>query len=102
MSGIDRCIVISSQAFTALIPLLILVSTLTPADQPDVIASVVIRRFGLTGESASAVNQLFAIPEGATSSVSLFSALLLVFSGVSFIRRVQKMYRSAWGLEKAG
>jgi hypothetical protein len=43
MAGIDRCIVIASQAFTALIPLLILASTLTPADQPDVIATAVIR-----------------------------------------------------------
>ena len=31
MQGIDRCIVLSSQCFTALIPLLILVSTLAPA-----------------------------------------------------------------------
>ena len=35
MAGLDRCIVLSSQAFTALIPLLILMSTLAPDDQSN-------------------------------------------------------------------
>ena len=30
MSGLDRCIVLASQAFTALIPLLVLVSSIAP------------------------------------------------------------------------
>ena len=32
----------------------------------------------------------------------LGSAILLLYSGVSFTRRLQKMYRAAWGQEKAG
>jgi uncharacterized membrane protein YvlD (DUF360 family) len=97
MAGIDRCIVLSSQAFTALIPLLILVSTLAPVGDEDVVSRTVIRRFGLTGDSADAVTQLFDIPAGATTSgVSFFSGFLLLFSGISFTRRFQTMYRSAW------
>jgi uncharacterized membrane protein YvlD (DUF360 family) len=102
MAGIDRCIVISSQAFTALIPLLILVSAMAPAGQDDVVAQSIVARFGLTGDSAAAVEQLFSIPGGASSSIGLASAVLLVFSGVSFTRRVQRMYRAAWNQEKAG
>jgi uncharacterized membrane protein YvlD (DUF360 family)/uncharacterized BrkB/YihY/UPF0761 family membrane protein len=102
MAGIDRCIVLSSQAFTALIPLLILLATLSSADQSDAAAEAVIRKFALTGDSAAAVEQLFATPAGATSSVSLASALLLLFSGVSFARRMQAMYRAAWGQEQTG
>ena len=102
MAGIDRCIMLSSQAFTALIPLLILISTVAPAGQEDVIARTIITRFALTGDSASAVEQLFTTPAGAASGVSVFSALLLLFSGVSFTRRMQTMYRAAWGLERAG
>jgi uncharacterized membrane protein YvlD (DUF360 family) len=102
MAGIDRCIVISSQAFTALIPLLILASAMAPAGQDDVVAQSIVARFGLTGDSAAAVEQLFSIPGGASSSIGLASVVLLVFSGVSFTRRVQRMYRAAWNQEKAG
>lgn len=102
IAGIDRSLVLASQAFTALIPLLILASTLAPAGKTNLIAHTIIRRFGLSGDSAAAVEHLFDIPETATSSVSLFSALLLVFSGVSFTRRLQGMYLAAWEREKPG
>ena len=102
MQGLDRCIVLASQAFTALIPLLMLVSSLTPADSASVISDTLIRKFGLTGDSADAVTQLFSTPDAAASSVSVFSAFLLLFSGVSFTRRLQTMYRSAWEQEKEG
>ena len=102
MAGIDRCIVLSSQAFTALIPIFILVSTLAPARYEDVIATTLIRKFALTGESAAAVNQLFATPAGVVGSASVFSALLVIWSGISFTRRLQTMYRSAWDQDKEG
>jgi membrane protein len=102
MAGIDRCIVLSSQAFTALIPLMILISTLAPVGKEDVIAQTITAKFGLTGDTAAAVHQLFSAPEGASSGVSLFSALLLLFSGLSFTRRLQAMYRAAWGQQPEG
>ncbi|HWM73950.1 MAG TPA: YhjD/YihY/BrkB family envelope integrity protein [Nocardioides sp.] len=102
MSGLDRCIVLSSQAFTALIPLLVLVSSIAPADQEDVLSDSLIRKFNLSGESADAVEQLFQTPPGAAGTLSAFSALLLLYSGISFTRRLQKMYRAAWGQRKAG
>ena len=102
MAGLDRCIVLASQAFTALIPLLILMSTLAPAGDSSAAADTLVRKFDLTGESAAAVQELFATPTGATSGVSVSSALLLLFSGVSFTRRMQRMYRAAWEKEKAG
>ena len=102
MEGFDRSIVISAQAFTALIPLFIIVASAAPAGQEDAISQSIIRRFALTGESAAAVDQLFSTPPGATSSVTLFSAFLLLYSGVAFTRRMQRMYRAAWGQEKVG
>jgi len=102
MSGLDRCIVLASQAFTALIPLLVLVSSIAPVGEEDLISDTIIRKFGLSGKSADAVEQLFQTPPGATSTMSTFSALLLVYSGVSFTRRLQRMYRAAWGEPKAG
>lgn len=102
MAGIDRSLVLASQAFTALIPLLILASTLAPSGMEDVVSRAIIDKFGLTGDSADAVAMLFDIPPDASSSLSVASAVLLVFSGVSFTRRLQRMYRAAWDLEKTG
>jgi uncharacterized membrane protein YvlD (DUF360 family)/uncharacterized BrkB/YihY/UPF0761 family membrane protein len=102
MEGIDRCLVLSSQAFTALIPLLIVASMLTPPGGPDVIARTIITKFGLSGSSAESVQLLFQTQGVAESSLTLASALLLLYSGVSFTRRLQKMYCAAWGQEKAG
>jgi membrane protein len=102
MEGFDRAIVLSAQAFTALIPLFIIVASLAPTGQEDVISQAFIRRFALTGESAAAVEQLFSTPPGATSSVTVFSAFLLLYSGVAFTRRLQRMYRAAWEQQKVG
>jgi membrane protein len=103
LGGLDRCIVLSSQAFTALIPLLILAGALAPAGDENAVAESLIRKFGLSGDSADAVTQLFTVPAGGSSGgVGLFSAFLLLFSGVSFTRRLQRMYRAAWDQENAG
>ena len=102
IEGFDRCIVISAQTFTALIPLFIVVASAAPAGEEDKVSQALIDRFALTGDSAAAVEQLFTTPPGATSSVTIFSALLLIYSGVAFTRRLQRMYRAAWGQEKAG
>ena len=97
LRGIDRAMVISSQALTALIPLLLLVSTLAPASRRDVVSKALIRRFELKGEAADAVREVFAQPVGA-SSVGVLSIVILVFSGVSLARRMQRMYQDAWRL----
>ncbi|TCN36687.1 membrane protein [Kribbella orskensis] len=98
LGGIDRAMVISAQALTALIPLLLLVSTLAPASRRDVVSTALIRRFELKGEAADAVREVFAQPVGA-SSVGVLSVVILVFSGVSLARRMQRMYQDAWRLE---
>ena len=102
MEGFDRSLVLASQAFTALIPMLIVVAALAPAGWPELIGRTIITKFGLTGTSAAAVEQLFAVSGVAESTASVGSALLLIYSGVSFTRRLSKMYRAAWNQEKAG
>jgi membrane protein len=87
---------IAAQAFTALIPLLILVGALAPVDHQDIVADALIGRFRLGGDASAAVRQVFEHPAGA--STGLLSVLLLVFSGVSLTRRLQRMYQQAWEL----
>ena len=96
MHGLDRAMVLASQAFTALIPLLILVSAVLPASRTNAVSEAVIRRFGLSGDSAAAVETVFA--RSGTGSVGVLSLVLLVFSGVSLTRRMQLMYVEAWRL----
>lgn len=98
--GVDRSMVIASQAFTALMPLLILASAFAPASQRNVVADAVIHKFSLTGNAASAVDQVFAHTSEGTTSV--LSIVLLVFSGVSLTRRLQRMYVQAWALDTPG
>src|SRR4051794_27818493 len=92
----DRAVVLASQAFTALIPLLLLLSALPPGGQGDVVGSAVGGRFPLRGGAADAVEPLFAHSGG--SSIGVFSGFLLLFSGVSLTRRMQRMYQQAWRL----
>ena len=96
LRGLDRAMVLASQAFTALIPLLILVSAVLPAGNTTVVSDAVIRRFGLSGEAAAAVEAVFTHPD--TGTIGVLSLLLLVFSGVSLTRRMQQMYVQAWRL----
>ena len=96
LRGVDRAMVLASQAFTALIPLLILVGAVLPAGNSSTVADAVIRRFGLDGQAADAVEAVFARPD--TGSVGVFSLLLLLISGISLTRRLQLMYVQAWRL----
>lgn len=97
MQGVDRAMVIASQAFTALIPLLMLVSSLAPQSNRDLVSDAIIRRFELTGSAAEAVQQVFATSQQATTG--LLGAVLLLFSGVSLARRMQRMYAQAWRVD---
>jgi uncharacterized BrkB/YihY/UPF0761 family membrane protein len=97
LQGIDRATTIAAQAFTALIPMLILASGLAPTDDPDLVSDVLIRRFHLEGSAADAVRELFAHSAGASTGV--FSGVLLVFAGVSLARRLQRVYQDAWLLQ---
>jgi membrane protein len=97
LQGVDRAVVLASQAFTALIPLLLLVTALAPADDRDVVSAGLIRRFHLSGGAADAVGQLFA--HSGAGATGVFSVVLLFFSGVSLTRRMQRMYQQAWELD---
>ncbi|HSR24916.1 MAG TPA: phage holin family protein [Candidatus Eisenbacteria bacterium] len=100
--GIDRALVLAAQAFTALIPLLILVSTLAPSGSRGRIASALTGQAGLQGRAAESVSALFSRPAGTTASLSVVSFVLVFVSGTSFTRRMQRMYQQAWGQPPLG
>jgi membrane protein len=97
MQGIDRAMALAAQTLTALIPLLLVASAVAPSDRRDLVSGVIIRKFQLAGAGAQAVQQVFARP--GDSTVGVLSLVLLVFSGVSLTRRMQRMYLQAWRVE---
>jgi uncharacterized BrkB/YihY/UPF0761 family membrane protein len=74
-----------------------LVSAVAPADRSDLVSEAIISKFELGGSAADAVRQLFARPGDAT--IGALSVVLILVSGVSLTRRLQRMYLQAWRLE---
>lgn len=97
---LDRAMALAAQAFTALIPLLLLIGRLAPTGHEDVVATGVIRRFRLDAGSAAAVRDVFSA--GGGGSIGALSTVLLIISGVSFTRRLQRTYLDAWELPRIG
>lgn len=102
IDGTQRGLVLAGQAFSALIPLLIVLATLLSSNGGAQLAESLNVRFRLSGNGADAVRTLFSQPPGAAQSVTFGSALLLVISGLSCARTMQRSYEAAWQLPPRG
>jgi membrane protein len=97
---VDRSLVLGAQAFSALIPMLIVFASWGARDGNS-LAEGVIHRFDLSGDGATAVRRAFAAPAEGTS-VTVAGLLLVVVSALSFTRRVQSLYERSWDQERRG
>ncbi|MFJ1972219.1 YhjD/YihY/BrkB family envelope integrity protein [Streptomyces sp. NPDC087903] len=97
--GFDRSMALASSALTALVPLAILsgavLSNLVHYDA----AERIIKRYGLTGAGAEAVNSLFSPAENASAGVGAFGFVFLTISGLSFARASQRLFEQTWELK---
>jgi membrane protein len=100
ISGRDRILVLAGQAFTAVIPLFIIIAAVGPSD--GMAGQGIITRFHLTGSAAASVRTLFSRPPDATGAVTLTGAVVLLFSTLSYAKSLQRTYEGAWGLPSAG
>jgi membrane protein len=96
LQGFDRAVALAGQAFTALIPLLIVYSAVTSKASGSDFADRIVDAFDLKGASAANVHQAFAPSDTVESSVSSLGAVILVFSALSFTRALQRLYQFAW------
>jgi membrane protein len=99
---VDRSVAIASQAFVALIPLLLVSSALLPRSERHTYSDSIVRRFDLHGSSASQVRQVFAQPAEVRNTLSVIGVLVLVVSALSFCRVLQRVYERAWRLPPLG
>ncbi len=98
---VDRSIALGSLAFTALVPLLVIVAAYAPGSEG--IAATLIDRFELDGTSAELVRQVFTPTSGSTdSAISIPGVLLLTGSALSFTRGLQRLYELSWRLQARG
>jgi membrane protein len=102
INGRDRALVLGGQAFTTLIPLLIVVAAAAARKGPTTLADRTAARFHVTGASAQAIRTLFERPPGATGTITVAGAVVLVFSLLSLTRSLQRTYEAAWQLPAMG
>ena len=98
----DRAVAIASQAFVALIPYMVVVSAVLPSYERHTFADSIIHRFDLTGDSAAAIEHVFAPPREIEETLSAFGVALLVISALSFCRAMQRLYEKSWRLPARG
>ncbi len=90
---------LASSAFTALIPLAILLGAVLGDLVHVDAAERIIRRYDLSGAGADAVNLLFAPAQGGSSpSTGVFGVLFLTISVLSFARAAQRLLEQTWEL----
>lgn len=102
ISGRDRALVLGGQAFTTVIPLLIVIAAAASRQGTTAVADRLAARFHVTGASADAIRTLFERPPGATGSITVAGVVVLVFSLVSLTRSLQRTYEAAWQLPPVG
>ena len=102
VQGIDRAMAIAAQAFSALIPLLIVYNAIAPARSSKDFATTIIEKFDLTGDTAASVQAAFGSPQGVESAISGIGFFLLLVSALSFTRGMQRLYEGAYGLPSLG
>jgi membrane protein len=97
---IDRSLAIGAQAFGALIPLLIVLES-TGFRNGRSFADSIVHRFELTGRGAATIRETLTAPADGTGVTALGIALVL-FSALSFARRLQRTYELTWSLDRRG
>ena len=94
----DRSIALASSALTATIPLTIFLSAVLPRVGGSSTADRIVRRYGLTGNGAEAVQDAFAPASGVSTSIGVLGALFMLVAVLSFTRGVQRLFEQTWEL----
>jgi membrane protein len=100
IEGSQQATVLGAQAFTSLIPFLVVAAAFAPGDSD--LADRIVDRFGLTGASAKSVHQLFASAGETESAITWVSIIILVLSALSFTRALQRLFQRAYRRQPGG
>jgi membrane protein len=102
IEGTYRGIVLAGQAFTSLIPLVIIIATVAGPGHGRSLGDRLVERFRLSGESADAMRTLFAQPPAATGPMGLIGLVVLLSALFTLTGVLQRTYEAAWELPRRG
>ena len=102
IAGFDRAVALASSALTALTPVAVLGGAALSHIGGRDTADRIIDRYELTGEGAEAVRRVFSPAGGASTSVGVVGALLIVVAILSFTRAAQRLFEQTWELDSLG
>jgi membrane protein len=102
VSFLDRTVILAGQAFSAILPLIMVVNAISPHPGGDSPAAALARRLGLGPRDVSSLQSTIAPPSSARASIGVLGVILAVLTATSFARALQRSYELAWRLPPAG
>jgi membrane protein len=99
---LDRTVILAAQAFSAILPLFIVVSTVSPHPGGDSPGSVLAGKLGLAAGDVQSLQAVVAPPPATRGSVGAVGVVLALLTATSFARALQRNHERAWRLPPAG
>jgi membrane protein len=99
---LDRTVILGAQAFSAVLPLFIVVSTISPHPGGDSPATVLAGKLGLGAAETSSLRAAVVPPTSARASIGILGVVLALLTATSFARALQRSYQLAWRLPPVG
>ncbi len=100
IEGAQQATVLAAQAFTSLVPFLVVAAALGPGE--DDLSERIVDRFGLDGSAAESVHALFNDKAEVESAVTWVAIVIVVLATLSFTRAMQRMFQRAYRVEAGG
>ena len=91
---LDRAYTLAAQSFVALFPLILAIAAAVASPGSNVVAEELIKRFGLAGAAAKAVEDLIVVR---TQGAYWLGLLLTVYAVITLSKRASRAYNAVWG-----
>jgi membrane protein len=102
VQAVDRGVALGALAFSALFPLMIVYGAVVPLSDSRDFAGSLVHRLHLSDGAAQTVRSAIAPPNAVAGSVTVIGVLLVLFSGLSLARALQRLYELSYELPAAG
>jgi membrane protein len=100
IEGPQHATVLAAQAFTSLIPFLVIVAAFGPGEGN--LADRIVERFDLDRAAEQNARSLFSSAGETRNAVSWLSVVILVLAATSFSRAMQRLFERAYRVEPGG
>jgi membrane protein len=99
---VDRGVALGALAFSALFPLMIVYGALVPFGDAQNFAANLVHRLHLRDGAAETVKSAIAPPSAIAGSITVIGILLVLSSGLSLARGLQRLYEVSYRLPSMG